>query len=575
MGAKSTLVLAGLAVGLGVAFVLLDEKPQEAEDQNDVVAPLLTRSMRDAVALELVPGADAQPLELRRGAVGSWELVEPIRDRASAAVLESIAGAFGAAKATLDLPPEQVTDDALSQRGLAKPEAKLKFVFDGGDEVAFQFGQSALSANEVYLLRSDRDGVWRCPGHLKTTLTSRNRDSMRDRRIVRHDASGIRTLEVRRVVEGVEQRTEVRIVGREIQVLLDGVQYRASLGAAQELLSRIAGLRIAGFPTGLGDQGDSLLSVKIDGTLGSESFDVWLDGQAYLGRSEGRVSWLGLDARDVEPLLLFDADSLRARALWTRPIDRAERVGIRRLKVEDKSVVDGSELAFGRVLGALELQQPIRSKADGVAVADLVSGLREFSGSSFVEDARSLDDVELAGEILEFELWFGRRSTDREVVRLARDSRGSLLAERVGDDQVVRLQTSVYEAVARTWPDYVDRNVFRTTSPSKVRGFSVTRGGAEARADRDPVTGLFEPDRIDELVDELLDLDAEEVADVSRIADSDPDYVVRLLGVRDFVLLDLSVHRVEGRFWCVRPDRPQLCYRIRTRLGEDLRELGR
>ncbi|MEO0479695.1 MAG: DUF4340 domain-containing protein [Planctomycetota bacterium] len=547
---KSSIVLLGLASGLGLTLYFLENRTEDGENEPvQSTERAIRKSRREAVGLKIRAARDGETLEFERDPVGQWSYVEPIRDRASNASIDSMFQQLEAAQLTLDLEPEAVTEEALRERGLDRPVAQLDIEWADATVTTIEFGETALSNAEVYLRRNGSKAVFRTTRGLRETVTSRNRNSLRDRRIFETAVGTVRRLRMTRDYAAVPQpfvrSSEVDISvqpnGR-FDLTTDTRTSRAVPGDALQVLQKILGLRATGFPIGVPEMLKPVLTIEIDGGVGSERVDIFPVGEAFLASSNRRPVVVGVERGGVDTLMAIDFERLRARALWTRPVEDFDS-----LRVEGPDQV-GFTVGVGAI-GQVELQRPVRSGLDGRAIDDFLAALRRLVALPGPDAI--LEDPDLASLGLEegaYEIQIRSRVGGRrnDVVRIGKSAEGRVFGRRLEDGFTVEIPAAIYEILERPWTDYLDRQLLNgTRTPSSIRGIRVIRGDERKDFRRESLTGSFAEQRAEELVYAILDAQARSIRESDVIEGQEPFVRLQMLGQDDRLLVELGLVRID------------------------------
>ena len=122
-----TLVLVGIAGGLALGLWLTrtPDKPPAS-----LTYPLLGgRYVRDAKKITLQNDIEGYKIVFVRDGQ-RWQIVEPLRDVASAAFLDSIERAYDSAQLVHQFEADKIDAKTLAETGLDKPRCKIAFSFD-------------------------------------------------------------------------------------------------------------------------------------------------------------------------------------------------------------------------------------------------------------------------------------------------------------------------------------------------------------------------------------------------------------------------------------------------------------
>lgn len=462
-GWRGTLLLLVLAAGLALA---LRWTGGDDTGDGDLTEPALDgRHLLDAQRIAVRPQPDAQLIELRRGAGYAFEMVEPLRDVASRAVLLSLGSAFDTARLIETYAPEDLTDDLLDQLGLRPPRAEINADF-GEHTVRLEIGEEGPLGEDVYVRKNGK--VYRGGKALYTVLQG-TPDDYREHVLFRNDASTWRKL----AIETPHQRLAVERGGGAEYRITEPISARAQPAECEALATAILGLTVGRFVGGnMTPPGRADCTIEVDGGAGQESLQLWFqpDGSP-LALLRPRELVFALPRADYSTLLLASADGLRSRLLIPAPPDDLAELQI------DPGAGRGKALVLRRAANQLlEVAEPVRAPAHAPAVTRVLEALAVLTAQSFV-DAGPEDYAALGLEAGPLSITAkGRIDTRAVTVLLGRIEGDVCYARRADEPWVVTVPKRCAEAFAAPWTEFVGRIVYQAPAIDNIWRLQYRRG---------------------------------------------------------------------------------------------------
>ncbi|MGE0145222.1 MAG: hypothetical protein AB7T19_18200, partial [Planctomycetota bacterium] len=141
-----------LLAGIGTALYITREK--ETVNVVDARAVLGGRRLGDAEWFRLRRDAKTMPIEFELHAEG-WMVTEPVRDRASVAVIEALGNAVDQARLVPAYPAAEVTETLLVETGLDTPRGELEVRYSDGVTLALAIGAPGPLGGDLFARRTE------------------------------------------------------------------------------------------------------------------------------------------------------------------------------------------------------------------------------------------------------------------------------------------------------------------------------------------------------------------------------------------------------------------------------------
>ena len=580
MGFRAILVLLGLLAAVGMALWLSEDRVVEHVSLTDSV--LDGRSIVDAHRLVLQRDATSLPIEFERGPDGNWQIVEPIRDLASAAVIEQLRTAFDGAQLVVAYEPDEVDGELLDATGLAEPQSKIRVEWPDGRAVELAIGLPGPFGQDLFARRIEAGAsarIYRVQVALRNALQL-NTDDAREASVFVAQYANLRSLRVdRRLGDG---RDVLRVVRRGTGWAMEQpAGLRIDQAQADGFVRALLGLRIDEFLPGRPEPGLSPIdpeaaadvTIDVEGTFGAERVRLWFvaDGAGIVGHDDRRDLWFSCDAHGYRQLVELPIRQLRAYWLLSDPVDE-----LRTLRVLDRR---GGAVAFElqkHDLKGFRLSRPIQRDTDPTAVNELLQGLRSLVAVEFVEgrepDALGLGDDAL---VLEVEVRPGRP----ERLLLGADAGDDTTwLKRADEAQIVTIPRPVAERIRRPWTTYVSKVVLRITTGANLRSMLRTTADGDrigfARGDDGRWRRGGEGDALPlvaEVFELLRDLRAKEVVPEVAVGEVRSEGSLELVADSGQVVARLGLAAdAEGHALISDADAPGVYFVLSARDGRDL-----
>lgn len=570
--------------GLG-ALLWLTSREEPVQKPVDARALLGGRNLLDADRFSFRHEEPSLPLEFERSANGTWNIVEPVRDLASAAVLRSLSQAIDGARLMPGYRVEEITPKLLAECGLDHPRASFAVHYPDGTAIELALGLEGPLGDDVFVRRIEKgaDGrIDRVSRALFNALQVRPHEA-REPLVFANDATTVQRLRVTRRIAGaaaldVVELVRVGVSGWRIDKPTD---LRSDPLAATTFVSTLVGLRadrfISGDPTAVEQSGppapdDAIL--EVDGGLGPETVTLRFDASSggMIGHAAPRDLWFACDTRQLDQVITLPVRELRARWLLAMPIEDAQAIRITR----PGDAVPFEILRDG--LGQLRLARPVDALLDATASAEMIQALHSAAALDFVADdfgdgkTYGLGDQAMTVEI-------EGKARNREAILLGSDKDDTAtFAARQGEKQVVTVPREVAVRLRRPWTDYVDRRVLSLESGALVgrirrelpegRAIEFVRGddGAFRRGGSDGAVV-----DLDATLDALRELVSERALarDAAQAATSLG--TLQLVAPSGQLLTNLELWRdADGRVLCALPRLAGVVFRLGARDSRDI-----
>lgn len=579
---RGILLLLVAVAGLGVVLWWSEEQPSD-EGPELTESVLDGRSLRDAERLVIRPAAEGLPLEFERDETGWWRIVEPVRDVASAAVIDALRIAFDTARLIGAYEPEEVDERLLAETGLAEPRSSLRARWPDGKVVEIALGLPGPYGHDLFAMRTDEGAdrrIYRVQTALRNALQL-TPDGARERLVFRTAPVTAERLRIERPVAGDrEDVLELKRRGTR-WYMVEPAELRIDQGQTDGFVRAVLGLRIEEFLPGRPQPGLSPIDpaeppdVTIDVHGGPRSERVELrfapEAAAAVGYSSERDLWFVCEVSEYRKIIEIPIRALRAMWLLRFGVDQLETI---RLVPPGDPV---TELA--RESGsAWRLVRPIEFDADPTAVSELLQALRSLAVVDFVaDDVEDMARFGLDDDAFALEVGHRRERPDRLLVG---DHAGpeTTWVRRADEPHVVTVPRTVADRLQRPWWTYVARRILRIEDGSRVRRIVRTMpDGGEVVFERGDDGewrrgGEGEPlPLMDDLFDLLRDLHAEAVVADAQIGELRPAGSLALVAASDQVLGRFDLLRgPEDRAYAVLQDAPGVRFRLSARDSRDL-----
>ncbi len=466
-----TLVLVVVAAGLGAALYLTRDP---GTTNAGLMHPLLGgRRLLEAERIVLQNDVEGGQIHLSRDGAG-YRLEEPLRDLASQAFLQQVAMAFDTALAIKAFAGAEITEKVLLETGLAKPRCRVELRYADGQTVTVELGLEGVTGTDLFVRK---DGsVWRTGLAVYSSLRATLAD-MRERNVFLNTlATGVRRFTLQRRTEAGKLERIVLVTEGELLRLVEPVQARPDLEAAQALVLPVLAMRVEAFLAGaLNPRPDPDWVIEVDGSFGKERLQLWgKAGETLLGQQAPRGIEFSVAAAHFPRLLGTPLDALRARLLVPIPPEQVHGLTLDPGPGRGKALV----LVPG-LTGGLRLAQPVAAETDPVALAELLAALARLQAEEFLPESQDfgrfgLDEASAAS--LQILGQFAQRPTK---VIFGRDEGEFTFARRTDESFVVKVRTSAVAALRGDWSALVSKQVQRLTVPPErltvARGAQVTR----------------------------------------------------------------------------------------------------
>jgi hypothetical protein len=587
MGLRTSLVMLVLLAALGLA--LWFSEGEGAGDEPVLTDPVLDgRSLLEASAIGVRPDPDGLWIEFARGVDGVWRVVEPLRDLASTAVLDSLRSAYDTAQLVPAYEAAEVDARLLAETGLDRPRASFRAAWPDGREVELVLGLPSPLGDDLFARRIDAQAsgrIHRVHRALQNALQV-TPDDARERFVFVTEAAQARKVRLLRRglhEDGRDDLVELVRSGAGF-AMTEPAALRIDQGQAGAFVQQLLALRIDRFLAGRPDEGLSPLgpekpadvSLLLEGGPSRETVDLYFvgDRSALVGVHRERGIWFSCDTRGYDRVVEVPAQALRAHWLFSVAIDAMNLI---RLTPAGGPVFELER----RPAGAFRIARPITARADPTAVAELLQGLRSVSVIEFVDDAPADLAVYGLGEGA-LALAVEERPGRGDRLLFGADTAAASTYARRGDEPaVVTVPRAAVERLRRPWWQYVDRQVLRIEDGGRVRRLLRTLAdgtevvfarGEDGRWRRGAAAEALP--LVADTFDLLRDLRAEEVVPAGAPGDGVDAGTLELVGVGEQVLGRLTLRATaEQRVECAIADVPLVRFRLSARDSRDLLEL--
>jgi len=537
---RGTVVLVVVAAALALGLYLTRG---ETEELPSLTQPLLDgHQLFEAKTIVIRNQPEAQPIELARAGY-RFDVLEPVRDVASGARLQSVAAVMDNAQVRRCYERPAITDDLREQLGLIEPRAAVRIDFDDG-VVEFEIGSDGPLGEEVWLAMEGE--IYQGSNALWSAIQG-NPDDFREAVVFLNTPSSMRRARVTRLGAAEDEPDVIELERRGNEYwLARPVVDRAHHAAAQGFLGSLLGVHVGSFVAG-----NSMprprpdIAIEVDGQYGSERLTFWQQPDGLLlGHQSPREIDFTVNGRDLMRMLSVPAQQLRSRIVI--PVEPEEIVRFRL----DPGAGRGKAVVLERGAKELfELHQPVLNPGNPAAAAELLDVVHGLAVQEFVGDGGTGADLAKFGLdhdyfTVEVTARFQPRPT---VLHLGRRDGELRYVRRADQPYVLAVSADAAAVFERPWSDFVDRHIYglRASDIDQVvigdGGDAVTYTRGEDRGwrlDGRPVPAFAD------LVDGVLaDLTAKDVASVDAVGDLGEGIALRLLGRRGAELVSLTIYR--------------------------------
>lgn len=570
MGFRTTTVLLAVVGLLVLLLVVTDRGPDEPVS---VTEPVLDgRRVSEATRI-VIERRDTQAVVLEpRG--DHFEIVEPVQDVASLAILQSIAVAYDSARRLVAYSAEEVGAEPRlwAETGLETPRMRIRFEFPEGDQVV-NLGEVGPLGQDLFLGMGSGDVIYRAGLDLFTVLDVTPED-MRERLVFRHAPAQVQGITVERVLPGGSTETlELQRSGSEFKMVQPRVG-RVDHINLPVFLASVLGLRVEDFVPGVMrvPPGPPDVAVTVRGN-GSERVTLWFrqDG-SMLGTMESRGVSFRVSATEAESFFETAVENLRAHMLVSIEMQQVLRIEL--------DPGDGSRAATLRRTGdGFRLAQPVDSSTNPTEVNRILQGLGNLGVVEFVEGEFSDPAFGLNSGFFTVTV-VGQFEPLPIHVRLGRDDGVLTYARRDDEAQVVKIYREVADLLRQPWPKLLAKQVQRVSVPvgelrlqqddGREIGFFRDGGEWRARGADAPLPWLKD------FMEELVDLRADAVLDPESTELDVAPYRLQLMRSNGDVLAELQIYdRGDGGPLLVHNGRIDVLFQLSARVSRDLRELAK
>ena len=484
---------------------------------------------------------------------------EPLRDKASFALIRNLEGIFDSAVLLEGHDPETLEKqpDLEAQCGLDRPVRTIEFHFktsDGADDtITLEMGGITPFGSGIFVRRGDT--IYRCPNKAPLTALDIQPDDTRERALV--DPWVMRTLQVSQVRHQLPDGTfaELELTRRtmgEFWITKPG-NMRADQRVVGSYLSALAGLQVRTFLSGgvnleIGPDQEPVFHIVLRSDRGTEEIKIFktlASPQTYWGHHSRRDIAFTIDLKDGIAALEAKANRLRARMLL--PIKREDIVRIVLDPGGDKQKAD-LKLGMGQTL---RMHAPVISHLHPTRLSELLLGLTTMQVQEFLDGANPEDFGLGAGA---FRVTVQENRTRKTItLRLGKDEGQFTYVTREDDAYVGKVLNANADRVRQRWVDLLGLQV--TTLKLPVCRLEVHRAGEPRLVYRKLADGGWraegaeqEDAEVAELVEDHLKMLRAKQA-LTPPEDLGPPVVLKLIRERDGadVLLEVRAWLRDGR----------------------------
>lgn len=471
--------LAAIAVLGGLGYLLWASDPSgAAPDEGGALTESVLggRSVLDATRIVVRPDPEALWIEFERDGAGAWQVVEPIRDLASAAVLDSLRVALDPARLLVAFEAEEVDERLLQETGLDVPRLGVLVEWPDGTVVDLAVGLPSPYGEDLFARRVESGAsgrIYRVHRAVQNALTFHPGEA-RERLVFRADAGqtqGVRIVRRGLRSDGGDDTVALERRGND-WLLLEPAALRVDQGQTATLVQALAGLRVDRFLPGkpselspVGPEKPPDVELELVGGFGPESVDLYFinDKSGIVGHARARDLWFSCESRGYHQIVEVPIQAIRAQWLFQASLE-----DVSLLRIEG---CEGPTFELERQPGgAFRLLRPLSWPADPTAVSELVQGLRSVSVIEFAADG--VEDFEpygLGDGALSLDLQVGARRSSERILFGAATGEGSTFARRADESHVVTVPRAAVDRVRRPFWTYVGRQILRIEDGGRVR----------------------------------------------------------------------------------------------------------
>jgi hypothetical protein len=277
MKTRTTLVLLGIAVALGVWIKFFESKKPNTEEAARQAGKVLNfdREKLNGIAIQ---NADER-IELHRQN-GKWRLTAPVKDQADSAIVDNLLSDIESWRKEDTIPEKEVQADknGLNEYGLAQPKLRLQLLAPNAP-VEIRFGKDAALEGKMYVRLADSRDVFVAAQTIRNDISKRP-DDFRDRKL-----TDLTTAQVVRVV--------LRSPAGEIE-----------LAKKSEHWEIVKPLQARGDDQKIGDLLAQVTNARIDEFVADDRGDLHVYG---LSEPRGSVTVFGADDKQGQTLQIGTA----------------------------------------------------------------------------------------------------------------------------------------------------------------------------------------------------------------------------------------------------------------------------
>jgi hypothetical protein len=466
MGWRMLLLLLLLVGGLA-AYLVFKGKQQQDPLPTATERALAGYQFREAheIVIWPKPKDQTEAIKIVRKQGGYW-VREPLRDKASFALIRNLEGIFDSAvlleghdAETLKKEPQRV-----EQCGLSKPARTIEFHFktaDGADDtITLEMGGITPFGSGIFVRRGDT--IYRCPNRAPLSALNIQPDDTRERTLV--DPWVMSTLQASQVRHQLPDGTfaELELTKRamsEFWITKPG-NMRADQRVVGNYLGVLAGLHVRTFLSGgvnleIGPDQEPVFHIILRSERGTEEIKIFktlASPQKYWGHHSRRDIAFTIDLKDGIAALEAKANLLRARMLL--PIKREDIV---RIVLDPGGDEPKADLKFG--MGqTLRMHAPVISRLEPTRLSKLLRGLTTMQVQEFMDDANPEDFGLGAGA---FRVTVQENRTRKTItLRLGKDEGEQLTyVTREDDAYVAKVLKTNADKVRQRWVDLLSLQV--------------------------------------------------------------------------------------------------------------------
>lgn len=486
MGWRTNIVLTVLVGGLGSYLYFNEEQKDDVPNDAQLGSePLLPRGAWRARKIWFQYAENRQPVILELDAANQkFMIVDPVRDVASFAVLESILNVYNTALLVEGYTAEDLAaDPALVEKtGLDKPLGKIEFRYAPDDKVVVEFGHPGVREGVMWVRVGD--AIYRADPVLRSLL-DKNPDEFREHLLFTDFSIGqFRQIRFNRRVEGKIKSHMVERRSLDSIQILEPINARADPAAFGQYLRSIGSLYVKSFITG-GTQTNPTdeatdFQITVAGDRGSETLDVRiLPSGAYFGH---------LRRRDIN--FIVKQRTLVDLARWLPPLRQKKVVSIpeRFIQSFELDPGKGEKAVFTRSSQGFSIAAPIEiKKTNATPLGEFLHALTNLTAKGFV------DDPGVETGLKDGEGYFTVRvgvppgtGLKPLAIRIGKDAgKGLIYAKREDEKNVLLLGADDVKPLRRPWLEFASLYAPPLTS-------NAFRVEVHAPNQKDPIVYTFE-----------------------------------------------------------------------------------